>query len=83
LSVKAWLRCDVAPGLFRNERAVGITTFEGDVVSFFVPEDFVKDDVIPVEIVAKNGEYCVVTLPQRSFEGSNVARVPMDALQFA
>ena len=83
MTLKAWLRCDVAPGLFKNERAVGVTTFEGGIVSFFVPDYFVKDDGISVEVVAKNGEYCVVALPQRSFEGSNVARVPMNSLKFA
>jgi hypothetical protein len=38
---------------------------------------------IPVEIVARNNDYGVVTLPSRSFEGPNVARVPSDALRFA
>jgi hypothetical protein len=80
---KVWLRCDVAPGMFKNERAVGITTDDGSVVSFFLPDDFVRGDRIAVEIIARNGEYCVVALPQRTFEGSNVARVPMAALQFA
>lgn len=80
---KAWLQCDVSPGMFKNELAVGITTAEGNVVSFFLPTDFVEDDKIVVQIVARNGEYCVVALPQRTFEGSNVARVPMNALRFA
>jgi hypothetical protein len=80
---RAWLQCDIAPGMFKNELAVGITTAEGNVVSFFLPKDFVEDDEIAVEIVARNGEYCVVALPQRTFEGSNVARVPMNALRFA
>jgi len=81
---KAWLRCEVTPGMFKNELAVGITTAEGRIVSFFLPNDFVKDEnQIAVEIVARNGEYCVVALPQRTFEGSSVARVPLNALQFA
>lgn len=80
---KAWLRCEVTAGLFGNERAVGITTFDGTVVSFFLPDDFVQNNEIAVDIVARNGEYGVVALPQRTFEGSNVARVPMNALRFA
>ena len=80
---KAWLRCEISRGLFANEFAVGITTADGEIVSFFIPEDFVKNDEIAVEIVARNGEYGVVALPQRTFEGSNVARVPMNALRFA
>jgi hypothetical protein len=81
---KAWLQCDVAPGMFKDERAVAITTADGKVVSFFLPTDYVQDNKIAVEIVARNGEYCVVALPKRTFEGSSVARVPMKALlQFA
>ena len=83
MTAKAWLRCEVAPGMFSNERAIGVTTADGQVVSFFIPDDFVKDDEIAVEIVARNGEYGVVALPRRTFEGSNVARVPMRAIRFA
>ena len=83
MSSKAWLRCEVTAGLFANERAVCVRTDEGKIVSFFLPIDFVHGDEIAVEIVARNGEYGVVALPQRTFEGSNVARVPMNALRFA
>ncbi|MEK6375480.1 MAG: hypothetical protein AABO58_22610 [Acidobacteriota bacterium] len=68
--------------MFSNEKAIGVTTADGEVVSFFISDDFVKDDEIAVEIVARNGEYGVVALPERTFEGSNVARVPMQALRF-
>lgn len=66
-----------------NEWAVGITTAEGNVVSFFMPTDLVEDHEIAVEIVARSGDYRVVALPQRTFEGSNAARVPVNALRFA
>jgi hypothetical protein len=80
---KAFLRCDVSPGMFSNERAIGVTTADGDIVSFFLQDDLVDDEEIAVEVVARNGEYGVVTLPRRTFEGSNVARVPMGSLRFA
>jgi len=80
---KAWLRCEVSPGMFSNERAIGIATAEGNVVSFFLDDDFVKNDEIEVGVVAGNGEFGVVMLPQRTFEGSNVARVLMTNLRFA
>ena len=83
MSDKAWLRCEVTPGMFTNELAVGIQTAEGRTVSFFLPDDSVKNSEIAVDVVARNGEYGVVALPQRTFEGSNVARVPMNALRFA
>ena len=83
MTSKAWLRCEVTRGMFEDERAVGIKTADGSVVSFFLPTDHVENDEISVEIVARNGEFGVVALPQRTFEGSNVARVPMNALRFA
>jgi len=80
---KAWLRCEVHPGMFDDESAIGVTTDEGMLVSFFLPTDLVRDQEIAVGVVAHNGEYGVVMLPQRTFEGSNVARVPIDAIRFA
>jgi hypothetical protein len=69
--------------MFANERAVCVTTSEGMVVSFFLPNESVTNEEIAVEVVARNGESVLVALPQRTFEGSNVARVPMGALRFA
>jgi hypothetical protein len=69
--------------MFSNELAIGVTTADGAVVSFFIQNDLVSDGEISVEVVARNGEYGVVALPQRTFEGSNVARVPLSALRFA
>jgi hypothetical protein len=69
--------------MFADESAIGVTTDEGMVVSFFLPTDLVHDHEIAVEVIARNGEFGVVSLPQRTFEGSNVARVPIDAIRFA
>ncbi|HEY2093492.1 MAG TPA: hypothetical protein VGJ81_16570 [Thermoanaerobaculia bacterium] len=84
----AWLQCEVKPGMFENEVAICVRTTEGLVLSFFMNADAVKTfppnkKAIRVEIVARNNDYGVVTLPSRSFEGPNVARVPSDALRFA
>ncbi len=85
----AWLRCDIGPGMFENEVAVCIRTAEGQILSFFLPAEFVKtlgapdEKAIAVEIVDRNAEIGVVALPRRTFEGSNVARVPARALRFA
>jgi hypothetical protein len=83
MSDKAWLRCEVSPGVFKDESAVEIKTYDSGVVSFFLPTDSVQGDSINVDVVAKNGSFCVVALPKRSFEGSNVARVPMNSVRFA
>jgi len=69
--------------MFPDEVAIGVTTDEGMIVSFFLPNDLVKDHEISVGVIARNGEFGVVSLPQRTFEGSNVARVPIAALRFA
>lgn len=77
--------------MFEDEVAVCITTLEGSILSFFMPAEFIEnfsaarpeEKAIPVEVVDRNGEYGVVTLPRRSFEGSNVAKVPTGALRFA
>ena len=84
----AWLRCEVRPGMFENEVAICITTADGNVISFFIPSDFVKsfsvsDNAIPVEVVEQDGDFGVVALPRRTFEGPSVARVPALALRFA
>ena len=86
----AWLRCEVAPGMFENEVAICVRTLDGSVLSFFIPADLVtsvsgfpEQKAIRVEIVDRNGEYGVVALPRRTFEGSNVARVPARSLVFA
>jgi hypothetical protein len=76
--------------MFENELAICITTAEGTVLSFFIPAEYVKsfsgasdEKAIAVEVVDRNADFGVVTLPARSFEGSNVARVPARALRFA
>jgi hypothetical protein len=69
--------------MFPDEVAIGVTTDDGMVVSFFLPNDLVKDHEIAVGVIARNGEYGVVSLPKRTFEGSNVARVPIAAIRFA
>jgi hypothetical protein len=80
---KAWLRCEVHPGMFSDEVAIGVMTADGTLVSFFLSNHLVRDDEIAVGVVARNGEYGVVMLPERTFEGSNAARVPMGSLRFA
>ena len=86
----ALLRCDISPGMFDNEVAVCIKTADGQVVSFFAPAEYVRtpsgapdEKAIAVEVVDRNGEFAVVALPRRTFEGSNAARVPARALRSA
>jgi hypothetical protein len=74
--------------MFEDEVAICITTADETVISFFIPKDFVRtfsvnEKAIPVEVVDRNSDFGVVTLPTRSFEGSGVARVRAGALRFA
>jgi hypothetical protein len=90
VSHQAWLQCEVKPGMFEDEVAICITTTDGNVLSFFIPSDFVRsfggrpeEKAIPVDVVDRNSQVGVVSLPRRSFEGSTVATVPAHALRFA
>jgi hypothetical protein len=76
--------------MFEDEVAICVTTAEGNVLSFFIPTDFVKsfggkpeEKAIAVDVVDRNSQFGVVALPRRTFEGSTVARVPAHALRFA
>ena len=87
---RAWLRCDVRPGMFDDEVAICVTTLAGGILSFFIPADLVgrfsaasEEKAISVDVVDRNGEYGIVALPGRSFEGSSFATVPAGALRFA
>jgi hypothetical protein len=69
-----------------NEVAVTIRTAEGEIVSFFMPADLVRQSpqpAIPVEVIDRSGEYGVVALPRRTIEGSNAVKVLTGALSFA
>lgn len=90
MTLKAWLRCEVAPGMFEDEVAISVTTAEGNVLSFFISSDSVQsfagkpnETAITVEVVDRNADFGVVALPRQTFEGSNVARVPARSLRFA
>jgi hypothetical protein len=74
--------------MFENEVAICVKTADGSVLSFFISADAVRtfsanEKAISVEVVDRNTDFGVVTLPSRSFEGSNIARVPFDSLRFA
>jgi hypothetical protein len=76
--------------MFENEVAICITTTDGNILSFFISSEFVRSfggrpevKAIPVDVVDRNGQFGVVALPRRTFEGSTVATVPAHALRFA
>jgi len=85
----AWLQCEVTPGTLDGEVAILIRTIDGRALSFFLPADYVKvgsiaeRGEISVQEVDGDANSSVVFLPRRTFEGTNVAKVPRAALNFA
>ena len=85
---RLWLRCEISPGMFTTELAVQITTVDGDVLSFFLPKDSVREldansGLIEVELIDRGADFGFVLLPQRTFEGPNAAKVPEALLSAA
>ena len=89
--MERWLTCTVSRGMFSEEVAVVVTTREGQV-SFFLPRDSVDAPEHPagavqgrirVVLLREEGTDGVVSLPAQPFEGSQVARVPREALTAA
>jgi hypothetical protein len=85
---RVWLRCEIFPGMFSTELAVQITTVDGDVLSFFLPKDSVREldansGLIEVELIDSGADVGFVILPQRPFEGPNAAKVPETLLSAA
>jgi hypothetical protein len=88
MNERVWLRCEIYPGMFSTEFAVQITTVDGDVLSFFLPKDAVREvdaniGMIEVELIDKGADFGFVLLPQRTFEGPNAAKVPDQMLTAA
>ncbi|HEV7488665.1 MAG TPA: hypothetical protein VGQ65_23575 [Thermoanaerobaculia bacterium] len=74
--------------MFSTELAVQITTVDGDVLSFFLPKDSVREldtnsGLIEVELIDRGPDFGFVLLPQRTFEGPNAAKVPETLLSAA
>jgi hypothetical protein len=85
---RVWLRCEIFPGMFSTELAVQITTVDGDILSFFLPKDSVREvdaniGLIEVDLIDRGADFGFVLLPQRTFEGPNAAKVPDQMLTAA
>ena len=82
----AFLRCQLSPGMFREEVAVCGKTAEGAEFSLFVPEEFTEcdgtvadsgpvDGWVRVEILAQDGRLMLVRLPGQTFENGQTVTV--------
>jgi hypothetical protein len=52
---KAWLRCEVHPGMFSDEVVVEVVTKDGASKSFFVSRNDIDDGKVRVQVTMRNG----------------------------
>jgi hypothetical protein len=60
-----WLKCQVAKGMFPDERTVTLNT-EPDKVSVFCHKDFVENDMLKVALIEERNREVLVRLPVES-----------------
>ena len=63
-----------------DERAVCVQDTDGRVISFFLPEDQIKEDRIKVRVLAIDSCTAYVQLPVRSLEGPQFISVDQTGL---
>jgi hypothetical protein len=82
--VKMWLRCEVSPGQFTEERAVSGNTFDGEGFSLFAPVEFIQvahdsqgrsSGYIAVHVLQIEGELALVRLPGHTLENGTTITV--------
>jgi hypothetical protein len=84
-----WLRCKIRPGSLAREYAVTIKTSDGDLISLFAPEEFIRasqpegEGQISVDVVDSDSEFSLVSLPRPTFEQGSFAKVPRQAVSVA
>lgn len=88
MTERVWLSCEIYPGMFSTEFAVQITTVDGEVLSFFLPKESVREvgaelGQIQVDLIDRGSDFGFVLLPRRAFEGPNAAKVPPAVLSAA
>jgi len=60
----AFLKCEVRPGMFSDERVVTVKEADGELESFFVPKDAVIEDrsVVRVQVHGSKGQTVIASL---------------------
>lgn len=53
--MKAWLKCNVKPGMFRDEIVAAVTTRDGSSTAYFVDKREVRGNRVRVEVVERQG----------------------------
>lgn len=91
---QGWLHCRVLRGMFSDEYAVIVKTLEGQLLSFFIPKEFVQiarslseteeiEGKVRVDVLDEDGNTRIIGLPREPFEGSRFARVAKEVLALA
>ncbi len=90
--MNAFLRCQVAPGMFSDEVAVRAVAADGKEFSLFVnnglaefdESEFVREPVegwLRVEVFAREGDLALVRLPEQAFENGQTVTVSESQLE--
>lgn len=76
-----WLQCEIASGLFPQERAVSFHTAKGERVELFCPNEFTRENSIQVEILDEQQSLCLVRLPADPLNAPRVVLVERDQVR--
>jgi hypothetical protein len=75
-----YVRVKVEPGMFSSERYVSFQV-EDKAYGLFVDEKDVAGDMMPVYLVAQQGDQAIIQLPRDTFTTGNRIQVPTSILQ--
>ena len=65
-----WLKCDVTPGIFPGEYTVETKTLDGNTISMFASDAYVKagEGLLRVDILEESPNAILIFLPVAPFE---------------
>ena len=80
---KGWLKCQVTEGMLPAEYAVSCNSIDGNVFSFFAPEEYInpQENLVQVGIMECQKDICLIYVPFDPLEGiSRTVKVSMKDL---
>jgi hypothetical protein len=89
MNQRAWLECEIHPGSLSREYAVTIKTADGNIISLFAPAELIRTSasngggLIAVDVLDRDANFGLVSLPRPALEGGSVAKVPRVSLTAA
>lgn len=70
---KGWLRCKISDGIFPQEHAIQCSSSDGNVFSFFAPQELINEEKnsVQVNVLECKQNQCLVYVPSEPLEGSS------------